>query len=142
MSSYFQSSLKAGQIGEAAFHELYPDWERLEGTSADFKMPDGRLVELKTELRSTADTPNMAIELNSSAGKPGALEKSVTDGCSFIVYYYSDGAYFAFDPKELLEYVTKYRMLYRKVSVPNANYDTTVLLLPRRDIEHLLKELK
>lgn len=132
----FKSSLGRGALGEAKFHKLFPTWTRTDGKKEDFITPEGKLVELKTEGRSTEQTPNLALELMSSPGKPGAVQRAVNDGIHYIVYLFADGKYFVYEPKALLEFMntaTKYRI----VQIPNRTYETTVILIPRADVAHL-----
>lgn len=141
MYNHFKSKLKQGQSGEDRLHKLFPDWLRADGRVADFVTADGHLVELKTESRSTADTPNLAIEMASSPGKAGAIERAVTDNIDMIVFMYSDDKLFAYHPAALLEFANVHRKKYRTVFVPNDGYDTEVLLIPRSAVTHLERNL-
>ena len=127
----FLIDLKRGQDAEAKFHTKFPTWQRTDGRRADFIMPDGRTVELKTESRTTKETPNLALELESSPGKPGAIERAVRDGVTFIIYWFADDKYFVYQPSTLLAYLTLHNSKHRIIKVRNATYFTTVCLVPR-----------
>lgn len=134
MSYNFKSSLRQGQKGEDAFHKLFPDWTRSDGRKEDFVMPNGKTVELKTERRTTDETPNLALELESSPGRPGAIQRAVADGIDYIIYYFADGKYFVYKPQELLVVMSDPLKIYRTVAIPNTTYNTRVLLVPRKDL--------
>jgi hypothetical protein len=131
----FKSSLIQGQAGEAKFHALYPNWIRTDGRKEDFILPDGRTAELKTESRTTAQTPNLAIELNSSAGRIGALERAVFDKVTYIIYMFADGKYYVYDPVALMAYVNTAK--HRICNIPNQGYTSIVMLVPRSAVKHL-----
>lgn len=135
----FKSSLAQGHAGEQRMLSLFPNWKRTDGRKEDFIMPNGHTVELKAEQRSTIETPNLAVELESSPGRPGALERAVNDDITYIVFLYSDGNYFTYKPQELLNF-TKSNS-FRIVKVQNPTYETTVALVPRRDVQHLEVQL-
>lgn len=133
MRNFFESSLSAGHAGELRFMQLVPhlDLKRTDGLAEDFIMPNGETLELKTERRSTAQTLNLAIELASSPGKPGALQRAINDNVTYIVYLFADDVYFVYKPAQLLEAALAQKSQYRTVYVNNGNYDSEVLLLPR-----------
>lgn len=137
MYNHFRSKLAQGQSGEERLHKLFPTWTRTDGKGADFITEHGFKVELKTESRSTAETPNIALELASSAGKPGAIHRAVEEGIDRIIFMYSDGALFCYSPAALLEFAVKNRTKYRTVFVDNDTYQTEVLLVPRKDVAAL-----
>jgi hypothetical protein len=133
--SHFKLCLNEGHKGELRMLQLQPTWRRTDGLKEDFILPDGEYMELKTERRTTMDTPNIAVELSSSAGRPGALENAISNNCRYICYLFADDKYFIYDAVKLLEYVKK--AAHRVVSVPNAGYKTTVMLVPRSAIKEL-----
>lgn len=135
MSYNFKSSLRQGQKGEEAFHKLFPDWTRSDGKKEDFVMPNGKLVELKTEGRTTEETPNVALELESSKGRPGAIQRAMTDGVHFVVYVFADGKYFVYDTLKLNEFIVERQSEYRNVKIQNSTYQSIVLLVPREDLK-------
>lgn len=133
----FKSSLKAGAAGEARLHKLFPAWTRTAGRVEDFRTSEGKLVELKTEGRATTQTPNLALELMSSPGRPGAIARAVADNITYMIYLFADDKYFVYEPVALLEYMTVHANKYRLVQIPNRTYETTVMLVPRADLTHL-----
>jgi hypothetical protein len=130
----FNESLKAGAAGEDKVQQLYPDWVRTDGRIADFITPDGKKIEVKTERRTTAETPNLALELASSPGRPGAIERAVADGIDYILYQFADDIIFVYQPVPLLSYMNENKHNYRQVNVNNGSYHSTVLLVPRIDL--------
>lgn len=141
MSFNFRSSLRQGQAGEAKLHELFPSWTRLDGRKADFAMPDGTLIELKTEGRSTAETANIALELHSSGDRPGAIERAVTDGVTYVIYMFADGIYFVYDALLLKNFLFENKELYRNVKIKNTSYHSTIVLVPREALKQIEVQL-
>ncbi len=139
---HFGRSLSRGKMGEERIHKLFPTWTRTDGRKEDFITPEGKLVELKTEGRATTETKNLALELMSSPGKPGAIQRAVNDNIDYIIYLFADGKYFVYEPKRLLAYMNEFAGQYRLVNIPNRTYETTVMLVPRADVAHLELELK
>jgi hypothetical protein len=137
----FKSSLKQGHAGEARFAKLYPAYIRTDGRREDFIAPTGELVELKCESRTIEQTANLALELSSSEGRPGAIERAITDGITYIVYMFADGLTFTYNPKELFEHMSANGHKYRLINIPNRGYTSVVMLVPRADVAHLLQRL-
>lgn len=139
----FKDSLLVGQAAESKFHELYPSLIRTDGRKEDFILPDGTTLDLKAESRTTEQTPNLAVELESSEGRPGAIQRAVNDGVTYITYVYADGAHYTYLATSLLEYLLDSK--HRIVFVKNVGYTTKVMLIPRDAVKHLeidvLKEL-
>jgi hypothetical protein len=131
----FKGQLKKGQEGEERIHKLFPNWIRTDGMVEDFITGGGSSVEIKTESRTTKQTPNLALEWESSPGKPGAIERAVNDNIDYIVYLFADNIYYAYRPKRLLAFMQKYKDKYRHVKIRNATYYTTVILIPREDLK-------
>lgn len=131
----FKSQLKKGQDGEARMHAIFPDWVRTDGKIEDFFTATGAAIEVKTESRTTEETPNLALELESSPGRPGAIQRAVNDGIDYIVYLFADDKYFIYSPKKLLAFMDKHKDKYRQVKVKNKTYFTTVLLVPREALK-------
>lgn len=137
MTHSWHKSLKAGTAGEDVIASLFPTWTRESGRKQDFTMPDGTRVEVKTESRTTAQTPNLALETESSPGRPGAIQRAVDDGVSIVVYLFSDGELFSYDAVKLLQYMKLHDSEYRKVKIPNKTYNTTIILIPRVDLKEV-----
>jgi len=135
MAFTFKGQLKKGQEGEDRLHRLFPDWIRTEGKVEDFFTPSGMAIEVKTESRTTKQTPNLALELESSPGRPGAIERALNDGIDYIVYLFADDLYFVYRPRRLMAFINAYKDKYRQVKVKNPTYYTTVLLVPREDLK-------
>ena len=131
----FKDSLAQGTAGELRFLAMFPLLQMTDGRKADFILPNGRKADLKTESRSTAQTANFAIELYSSVDRPGAIERAVNDNIDYIVYMFADKKLFAFLAIQLLQYI--HNAKHRIVMVPNAGYETCVMLVPRAAITHL-----
>lgn len=137
----FKSSLKQGAAGEERLHKVFPTWTRTDGRREDFVTPEGKKIELKTEGRTTEETKNLALEWESSPGKPGAIERAVADDIDYIIYLYADDKYFVYTPASLLEYMLRHEEKHRMVRVQNSTYVTLVLLVPRDAVEHLRVEV-
>ena len=132
MSNFFESSLAAGHAGEERFMLLVPGLTRTDGRLFDLVTANGKRVELKTERRTTSQTPNIAVEISSS-GKLGAIHAAAANA-DYIVFLFADDKYFVYEPKALLAEVNDD---YRRVAVANSTYESTVVLMPRAAIKHL-----
>jgi hypothetical protein len=106
----------------------------MDGRRADFETPNGKKVELKYESRTTAQTPNVALEVYSGHGI-GAIARAVEHGMDYIIFMYSDGQYFVYSPAKLLQFMNQPKLNYRVVSVSNPRYETIVMLVPRADLK-------
>lgn len=137
MTANFLKDLKRGQAGEDRLHKMFPKWTRSSGRKEDFVTEAGELVECKFESRTTEQTPNVALEVESSPGKPGAIQRAVNDGVSLIVYLFADDKHFVYDSVSLLTFMKLHDNKYRKVRVPNKTYFTTVILIPRDDLKEI-----
>lgn len=139
MSSFFESSLSYGKLREECFHALHPQLVRTDGLAEDFRTKSGKTIELKSERRQSIDTPNIAVEVESSPGSPGALQRAVNDNITIIVWMFADFATYAYRPEELAAFLTTFSG--RIVEVNNGNYLTKVLLVPRDAVKHLEVDL-
>lgn len=139
MPNHFERSLKTGQAGEARFCKLVPGTYQAAGTKHDLERANGVTLELKTESRTTAQTPNLAVELASSHGKEGALHNAIKHS-DYIVWLFADDKYYVYKPKQLLAYIEQHSEL-RVVYVNNATYQSKVVLVPRDVVKHLEVEL-
>jgi hypothetical protein len=137
MTANFKNDLKRGAAGEDRIAKLFPTWTRESGRKQDFTMPDGTKVEVKTESRTTAQTPNVALEFESSPGKPGAVRRAVDDGVTVIVYLFKDDKLFFYDARKLYDFMVDNVERYRMVSVPNSTYVTQVLIVPRAHLKEV-----
>jgi len=137
----FSKSLVAGHLGESRFKMLYPQMTATDGRTCDFiSTLSGLRYEVKTESRSIFETPNVAIELSSSAGRKGALHNAFAHS-DIIVYQFASGQLFAYDVKKLFYWIRKHKQNYRTVTIPNTTYKSTVLLVPRKHLEFLRTEV-
>lgn len=137
MQYNFRKSLIAGQLGENRFKRLFPQMMATDGLTCDFISRDTNLrYEVKSESRSIFETPNVAIEISSSAGRRGALHnaKQYSD---IIVFMFGSGQLFAYDIKKLFYWVRHNRDAYRHVMISNGSYNSEVVLVPRKLIAFL-----
>lgn len=135
MTHKFKDSLKAGAAGEDRIQAMFPTWVRNDGRKQDFTMPDGTKVEVKTESRTTEQTPNVALEWESSPGRPGAIKRAVDDGIKYVVYLFKDDKIFSYDAKKLFDYMVDNVERYRMVGIRNSTYITQVLIVPRAHLK-------
>lgn len=135
MAANFRNDLKRGAAGEDRIAAMFPKWTRSSGRKEDFVTDKGELVEVKTESRTTMQTPNVALEVESSPGRPGAIQRAVNDGVSLVVYLFADGEYFVYDVTKLLQFMLTNDDKYRKVKIPNKTYNTSIILIPRADLK-------
>lgn len=142
MKHNFKKSLAAGAKGEDRIHAMFPKWTRKDGRKEDFVTEDGLLVEVKTESRTTEQTPNVALEVESSPGKPGAIQRAVNDGVSLVVYLFADDKMFFYDATRLLDFMKVNDSKYRVVKIANRTYNTTIIVVPRADLKEVEVEIK
>ncbi len=133
----FKASLAKGQAGEEAFHNLFPELTRTDGRLCDFITPAGHRLELKKESRTTAETPNIAVEIESSPGRLGAIYTASHNKVKYFVYFFADSRYFVYDTEALLEFILTNADRFRLVKVRNSTYYSTVILLPRLEVQSL-----
>lgn len=150
----FEDSLKSGAIGEKKFAEFYKNrmihLNSVEGkTGPDFKMIEsGRYVELKSDYYSTEDTPNFAIELYSDEKRrtPGGPWQALTKGSFFFVYYFpKDSVHYIFETKKLVDYLDSVKQSLPPSSfrsIPNKGYHTAIMMIERKSLSHLYKEVR
>lgn len=139
MSANFKTDLKRGAAGEERIQAMFPKWTRKDGRKEDFVTEQGELVEVKTESRTTAQTPNVALETESSPGKPGAIQRAVDDGVSLVVYIFADDKVFFYDAVKLLKFMNSPHN-YREVKIQNRTYQTTIIVVPRADLKDVQVE--
>ena len=66
----FDRDLSYGQYAELYIGAVHPTWVRNGGLGVDFTLPNGKTLELKAERRSSWETANIAVEIESSPGTP------------------------------------------------------------------------
>lgn len=130
----FDNMLKAGQAGEDYIQSMFPNWRRSSGFKEDFVTDKEELVELKTESRTCEETPNLALELHSSGTGKGAVERAAEQS-DIIIYLFRCGTMFLYDSKSLWHFLNTNKNRYRNVKIKNKGYETTVVLVPRVDVE-------
>lgn len=134
----FRKQLLLGNEAEVSINLRFPSWKRTDGRREDFVLPNGKTLELKSESRSVTATPNLALELHSSSGNPGAIERAVAHGVHYICYMFANKDIFVYRSTELWQYLETNKSRYRNIKINNGSYLTTVVLVPRRDVAHLL----
>ena len=126
----FDRDLSYGQYAELYIGAVHPTWVRNGGLGVDFTLPNGKTLELKAERRSSWETANIAVEIESSPGTPGAIYRAKAEGAAYIAYLFADNAFFIYTVDEVLKKLEGKRV----ISVPNANYDTKIVLVPRAEL--------
>ena len=140
----FNSSLKAGQIGEAAFAAAFPHLKKLSGYQSDFVNPrTGATYEIKTDKRSTMQTPNIFIEIlsNKEKGTVGGPAQAVQHGTDYWIYCFADKVAFMFNTKRLAAWVNANKDAYVHINIYNETWITTGILVQRTKIAHLAKKV-
>lgn len=144
MSKYgWKSSLAKGKAGEEMLLQLWPELIKMDNKAADFLLPDGTAVELKSDSYNMIDTANYFIERYSDidAGKPGGPWQSWGRGCKYFVYMYTQNkTAFVFHTTELMKAVEAMEATgkLKPVSIRNARHTTVGYKVPRQALEHLL----
>jgi len=132
----FKKDLLTGQAGELAIKALWPELELLHGKGADARLPNGELVELKTDTYDHAKTDNFFIEYmgNVDTGKFGGPWKAQKDGCQWFVYYFSNpGIAYVFSTEEMLAEMNAYLLKHnpKPIEIRNSRWTTLGWKVPR-----------
>lgn len=139
----FKDQLELGARGEAEFLTAHPKLERLDGRNADFKLPDGRLLELKSDSYNPAATPNFFMERFSSfdQGTPGGPWQALSKNIDLFVYRFAmTGEEFWFETSKLVEHLERSKALYRSAMIPNKGWQAMGYLVPRASLSSLRLE--
>ena len=123
------ADLAYGQKREADFHKLFPFLARQDGLKEDFRLPDGSKLELKSERRSSIETPNIAVEVYSSAKSSGALYNAKNNGVKYVAYFFADNFIVIYDFIKLFNYIQYNYSDLRIVGVSGST--ARVALIPR-----------
>jgi hypothetical protein len=86
--SDFQKDLEFGQLAEARFNILWPALTRTDGRKGDFTLPDGSIVELKTDKYNPCVFPNVIMERYRSGGLPGGPWQAQEHGAKYFSYWF------------------------------------------------------
>lgn len=92
-------------------------------------------IELKIESRTSAQTPNLAIERYSSKEKPGG---PFSTSAVYYAHYFADGLFCIARREALTAYVLQNSDQWRKVHAANPGYSSTVYLVPRVNVMQAL----
>ena len=123
--------LSYGQKREQDFIALVPflHLKAQNGLKEDFIDINGDKWELKSERRTSAQTPNIAVEISSSFKRPGGLYNAHKNGTKYICYLFADNKYFVYDVSKLY-YLSKHiAAKHGTIAVRNSN--ARIILLPR-----------
>lgn len=162
MRHHFAESVKKGDLGEAWFLENYhiKGLTKLDTRSlvGDYRAPDGRIIEVKTEFYDLARTPNFFFEHYSNLEKKtmGGPWRARDQGADILVhFFFHDKVYFEFENlPALLETIdlvlltgTQHakhadgsqvtRKAFKEHRVLNPSHVTTGFALPRHHFELL-----
>lgn len=143
MRHNFKSSLEVGQRGEEWLMSVWPELERLDGRKSDFKLPDGTLVEVKTDSYPMSKTPNFFMERYSDTfkGTPGGPWQALGHNSTLFVYVFSaDKTAFIFDTKKLVEALEPLILNMTPKIIKNARWETLGYTVPRDAISHLYEK--
>lgn len=131
----FRNDLVRGQQGEAMFHLLFPDLQRLDGRAADFKAPNGETYEIKTDSYTSG---NYFIERWSDVEqkKAGGPWQSAEKQIDYYVYMFPKMArLYIFSVPDLVRQMEALpSSAKRVVNVENKSWTTQGFLVK---IEHL-----
>lgn len=138
MQHNFKTSLSKGKVGEAFLLEKWPELTLLDGLNADFKLPDGRTLELKTDYYNMDETANFFIERISNSNKqsPGGPWQAASKGIDLFAYLYiKNKMLFIFDTIKLVAFLES--QSFSLSDVKNKNYITRGIKVPRAQLNHL-----
>lgn len=139
----WKTDLGRGDVGEALFLSIYPDWSletRIENRSKwDFISEDGASVELKTDYYPMAKTKNLFIEKYSSTKTQSLGGPYRCPDTTYYVYFFiHDGKYIWFRTDELLDRLAEITPHLELTEVRNSSYITAGYKVPRELLEDIM----
>jgi hypothetical protein len=141
----FDSSLKAGQVGEERFHAAFPQLQRLDGFKSDFINPKNKhTYELKSDSYDMNKTPNFFIEIYSDVARKkfGGPRQALSHGSHYWAYFYTqNNTIFLFNTKRLVKWLEQNEELYHIRSIENIRWTTTGILVNRSHLATLYKKI-
>lgn len=144
--SKFSADLKRGHAGEALWLANNPELTHLNGREADFiDYMTGATFEVKTDYYSMLQTPNLFMELYSSAGKLGGPFQAWSKGITNYVYiYWPEKIALTFKVDELVYLVATYAEQHPecRFNVENASWTTVGARIPRAALKGFYTERK
>ncbi len=142
----FENSLKEGQKGEELFLNIFKDrLVRLDGKNADFKLLDGRTVELKSDYYDNNKTSNFFFERYSdkdrltNGGPWQALDKNID---LFVYWFPKNKTIYVFNTKKLVEKLNSIVESYELVDIPNKSWITSGYKIPRNYLQDIILQEK
>lgn len=136
----FKEQLAKGNAGELKFLAAYPDLTRLDGRKGDFIGFSGRTIELKTDSRTTRESPNFFMEYcrNEATQAPGGPWQALDNEVFYFVYLFKDGIIYWFETEALVKCLTSRRNDYQTRKIFNKGWTATGFLVPRASLEALI----
>lgn len=125
-----------GRRGEADFLTFYPAAQKSPDLVYDFIL-DGQKIELKTEFRTLAQTPNFFMERYGNLEKlsPGGVWKSANKNIKwYVVYFIYDKTFFWFRAKLLKAFLDKFIKGEKPKYIDNKTYKTVGYIIPREKV--------
>ena len=139
----FKDSLVEGKKGEDFFHELNPLLIRCDGFNFDFKMKNGKTIELKSDYYDMDRTDNFFIERYSYENKPGGPWQALEKGVDFFIYFFpKNKTAFLFKTKELVLELDKIVDENKFIKIGNDGYETTGIRINRSLLDNILIKKK
>ena len=135
-----KEQLAKGDAGEVLFLKYHPDLTRLDGRKGDFIGFTQRKIELKTDSRTTRNTPNFFMEhvRNEDTGAPGGPWQSADTDVYYFVYLFADGFIYWFETAALVLFLNQHKDSYKSHRVFNRGWTATGFLVPRASLESLI----
>lgn len=143
----FSSDLSTGHRGELLLLKMCPELIRQDGRHFDFLMPSGEALELKTDTYNMDKTENFFIERWSDLHKkrPGGPYQAFGRGATIFAYLYiKNGTCFFFNTIDLIRHIDKVEKdnKIKPVYIRNHGWTTTGYKISRKDVEHLVVDIK
>lgn len=141
MSKVFdmQTQLAIGKKGEELFLSFYKDLKPTDGRRGDFIGFTGRKIELKTESRTTQETPNFFIEvIRNNKGDKGGPYQALEHGAYYIVYLFACGTVYWFRVQELIDHLEANMAKYERRTIYNKGWKAEGILVPRASTEPVI----
>lgn len=139
----FWASLKLGQKHEDVFLKAHPQLTKHTKREADFSLPSGELVELKSDTYDPSQTPNFFFERysNLETKKLGGVWQAHQNSAEFFVYYYPvTGDYYVFRTAALCATLNVIEKFSKQIRILNRGWITTGFLVLRKDMKPLMQK--
>lgn len=135
----FATQLRLGLESEKLFHTKYPNLTRLDGKCGDFKLPNGRILELKTDFHNDSKKFFFERWSNIRYKKPGGPWQSMILNVDLFVYVFGDGREYWFETDRLVQFLEPIFHRYEWKEITNKYFVAYGKTVPIADLKAILR---